>query len=85
MNGSGATAARNLLRGAAERKVAEIVAYPFYRGVHVTRVDAAREMLGAFLTAMESGISVKSVQVLVQDDEEHRFLQDQFLQLLAKA
>lgn len=83
--GAGAAAAKNLLRGAAERKIDEIVTYPFYRGAHGSRLDAAREMLGAFLGAMETGIPVKSVIVLVADDEEQRFLQELFLQLLSAA
>ncbi|MCA9730244.1 MAG: hypothetical protein KC729_21345 [Candidatus Eisenbacteria bacterium] len=83
--GVGEKAAVALLERAVKMKLDELVVHPFYRGTHAARPDAAREMLTGFLRVMERGIPVKLVQVVVQDNDEQRLLQDLFLQLLANA
>lgn len=83
--GAGNKAAEALLDRAARSKIEDLLVYPFYRGTHAARPEAAREMLGGFLRVMERGITVKTVQVLVADAEEQRLLHDIFLQLLSGA
>lgn len=85
VEGAGDKAAEALLERAVRMKIEDLLVYPFYRGTHAVRPEAAREMLGGFLRVMERGISVKTVQVLVADAEEQRLLHDIFLQLLAGA
>jgi len=81
--GAGEKGAEALLERAIRMKIDELVTFPFYRGTHAARPEAAREMLSGFIRVMERGIPVKTVQVLVADAEEQRLLQDIFLQILS--
>lgn len=81
--GAGDKGAEALLDRAVRMKIEELLVYPFYRGTHAARPEAAREMLGGFIRVMERGIPVKTVNVLVADAEEQRLLHEIFLQILA--
>jgi len=83
VEGAGDRAGESLLRRCEEKKIRDVVAHPFHRGVTTATLEPAREMLGSFLRVMEEGVAVDCVTVLVADSDEQKLLQDLFLQLLS--
>jgi O-acetyl-ADP-ribose deacetylase (regulator of RNase III) len=82
IEGAGAKAVEATLAEATKRKVSTLVVHPLHRGMHADRMQAAKEYLGSFLSALEAGSSVREITMLAEDDDEWKLFQDLFLQLL---